>query len=328
MTLRFAPIAAALLFLPACSRAQNTPAPPPPPPPLLDATQASAFAQNGTLLRYQFEPGEFSRYRVTTDTTNFVTSGKQDASVATKQHVEAVIRETVRDIRFPEGIATLILQPESLKIVTNGKAVVLSQDQRDALLQQRELQMTPTGKIIDAPSGTNQARRTMDPLIYGFLNTQSAFPPDSVPSGGRWTTEWKFSDLGIPVKGVFSVAGVEVTKTGSVVRIQATLSETDRLKRSLAVTPTGEEIAGNSIILFDNTNGALAKSSVTLHARLPLSSPALNFRNAHIDSTELSPSQMVIDRKVTIERLTDSVSDTAQIQAYSQAETPQAKSQP
>ena len=331
MKLRLAPVAAMLLVAPAGVRAQEGPAPPPPPPPpasLLDATQAGAFYKPGTVLRYQFEPGQVRRYRIVSDTTSRL-SASQQHSATIKQRNEMVLRETVQSISFPGGIATLILQPESFTSKVNDKETTISQDEMDAYLRQYAVQMAPTGQILAAASSdVHNNLDNANPLLRGFLQTQSAFPSSSVQPGDHWNGYWELNDLATSVTSEFSMAGVEKTATGSVVRIKATLSNLPRTQTANAQnSPATNSVRGRGEILFDNASGALAKTWVSLHAMMPAAKePHIGMRQTFANSAANALKQWstntgtaIVDKSLTVVRIDDSAA-AAQV-AHPPAET-------
>jgi len=303
MKLGLASVAALVAIIAPGVRAQDAPPPPPPPPSLLTPNQARNFRNPGLVLRYQFQPGQMQRYRITTDTISRTSPADGGEAVLTKQHIETVISQTVQDIRFPDGIATLILQPESIRIVTNDKPDEISTEQREIYLQERKLQVSPMGKIVnqDTPSGRKVQSSLLDPLIYGFLETQGVFPPDGVHPGEKWSGQSVLRDLNAPVSNVFTVSGIQPTQTGGIVRIDSRMI--GPVKESGAKDlPSKGDISGRGEIYFDNTNGVLSNSSLSLHAKLPLPNQQNGKSRNSVAFVKLSAG-VVVDRKLTVVRV-------------------------
>ena len=324
MKFGLAPVCAGLAILSAGASAQNLPAPPPPPPPaaLLTPAQSASFVRPGTLLRFQFLPGESQLFRITSNSLIAVANPNGTLTPPTKQRVETLLRETVQDIEFPLGIATVLLEPQEIHIAVNDKELELSDDQRAQYLSERTLRVSPTGEVLESDSSSAPQSDPLDPVFFSFLSVQSVFPTDTLALGTGWSGRTVIRDLNTPVLTNYSIASVDLRNGDSLVRIAAAVTGTpeDRnagsaalqssvapLKRTLpsGVAPSRyamREVSGAGEIQFDNTNGVLDRSNVILHLKVPVDQVTLN-RFGIVIKRVKDKTRIVVDRRFTVVRL-------------------------
>lgn len=186
-------LAAALLTaVPAVSSvAQDTPAAV---PTVTDAPTTPDAA--GVLLRYKFTPGQTRLYKFSMDSDGMLTGGPGGQGFPIQQHMDALLRQTVKDVRATDGAATILVGYDSLTMTMNGQS--LPAQNTDAMKQVGTLVMLPTGKIVSFTSANAAAAGPFGNMNSMFQNMNtSTFPEEPVKADAKWDGAMTMAAMGL-----------------------------------------------------------------------------------------------------------------------------------
>lgn len=206
-------ITAALLVM-AGSVAADAPAPQVP------ATDAAAYT-----LRYKWTAGESLAYQFTMDANGVITHGADGQPFPIAQHMDAVLRQMVANVRASDGAATIKMSFDSMKMAMNGNDVTFTPEQLAKMETMGSIVMLPDGKVISFKPAPTQLQM-MPGMNSMMFQSNGSLPDGPVKIGGVWKTSVAVAMVGCQMNAVNKLIAVITASESSNADIKTTVAGT------------------------------------------------------------------------------------------------------
>lgn len=162
----------------------------------------------GVLLRYKFTPGQSRVYKFSMDSDGTLMGGPGGQGFPIKQHMEAVMRQTVKDVRASDGAATIQVGYDSMTMTMNGQP--LPPQSAAAVKQIGTIVMTPAGKVLSFTGANGASAGPFGNMNSMFQNMNSStFPDGPVKAADKWDSKVDMAALGMKMTASNTVASAD-----------------------------------------------------------------------------------------------------------------------
>lgn len=244
-------------------------------PAVTDAPAAVPDAA-GVTLRYKFTPGQTRTYKFSMDSDGMLTGGPNGQGFPIQQHMDAILRQTVKDVRASDGAATVQVGYDTLTMTMNGQA--LPAQNTDAMKQVGTLVMLPTGKILSFTSANTAGAGPFGNMNNMFQNMNtSTFPDGPVKADDKWDGTMALAAMGLKATASNTVVSVDTHTAHYTTVLKGTMDSGAAPPTSnapaLPLTIAGT-LDGASDQTFDVAAGALTTQTGTVNLDLTMSPKA------------------------------------------------------
>lgn len=243
-------------------------------PTLAQAAPATAAAPvapatAGVTLRYKFTPGQSRVYKFSMDAGGTLTGGPGGQAIPIQQHMEAVMRQTVKDVRASDGAATIQMAYDSLTMTMNGQP--LPAQAGEGMKKIGTMLMMPTGKVLSftPPDGSNAAMMGNMNGMFQNMN-QGTFPDGPVKAADKWDSKADVSALGVKIAASNTVASADANAAHYTTVMKGTMDSASTTTPSPLPLTLAGTIDGTSDQTFDVAAGALASQTGTVSMDLTM----------------------------------------------------------
>jgi len=235
------------------------------------ATPAAPSAQTYAL-RYKWTPGKSLAYQFTMDANINFTGGPGGQALPMAQHMDAVMRQNVTDVRASDGAATIAMSFDSLKMTMNGKDVPFTPEQLAQMKTIGTVTMLPTGKVLSFQRSPGQAEM-MPGMSSMMFQSNGSFPDGPVKIGDDWKTTIAMSTVGMQVSALNKLLGVTEVAGHNTADIKTTVAgkfvPTAQSNTALPMNMYGT-LAGSSDMTFDIDAGEVSNQEGTADVDMTL----------------------------------------------------------
>lgn len=239
-------------------------------PPTMPAAPAAATTGAGVLLRYKFTPGQSRAYKFSMDSNGLLMGGPTGGQgFPIKQHMEAVMRQTVKDVRASDGAATIQIGYDSMTMTMNGQAMPAQAP--GAMTQVGTIVMTPAGKVVSftAPNGAGGGPLGNMNSMFQNMN-QGTFPEGAVKAADKWDSKADLAALGMKMAASNTVVSADANAAHYTTALKGTLDSSGSTTPSPLPLTLAGTIDGTSDQTFDVAAGALKSQSGTVSMDLTM----------------------------------------------------------
>ena len=228
------------------------------------AAVPTAPAAAGVTLRYKFTPGQTRVYKFSMDSDGTLMGGPGGQAFPIKQHMDAVMRQTVKDVRASDGAATIQVGYDSMQMTMNGQPMPMPPQTADAMKQAVTIVMTPAGKLVSMTSAAGANGGMMGNMNSMFQNMNtSALPDGPVKANDKWDSKTDMVALGMKMTASNTVTSLDAGAAHFTTVLKGTMDT------GASTTPTplplnlAGTIDGTSDQTFDVNAGALNSQTGT-----------------------------------------------------------------
>lgn len=241
-----------------------------------DAPAAAAPDAAGVTLRYKFTPGQTRLYKFSMDSDGMLTGGPNGQGFPIQQHMDAILRQTVKDVRASDGAATIQVGYDSLTMTMNGQP--LPAQNTDAMKQVGTMVMLPTGKILSFTSGNAANAGPFGNMNSMFQNMNNGtFPDGPVKADDKWDSTVAMAAMGLKATASNTIVSADTHTAHYTTVLKGTMDtgavtpapNTPTLPLTIAGT-----LDGTSDQTFDVAAGALTTQTGTVNMDMTMTPKA------------------------------------------------------
>lgn len=239
--------------------------------PATPVTTTAVPTTGGVMLRYKFTPGQTRAYKFTMDSDGMLMGGPQGQGFPIKQHMDAVMRQTVKEVRPSDGAATIQVGYDSMKMTMNGQPMPMPQQAAGAMTQVGTIVMMPTGKVVSFTAAGAANGGPLGNMNSMFQNmNQGTFPEGAVKADDTWEAKVDMAAMGMKISSANTVVSADANTAHYTTAMKGTMDTASSATPSpLPITLAGT-MDGTSDQTFDVAAGALATQSGTMNMDLTM----------------------------------------------------------
>ena len=253
---------------------------------LLSAVPLAAQAQTAPVpakpvtLRFKFTPGQVAYYTLTVDTDGTMTNPLTQAPMALNNHLQALLRQTVKDVRSSDGAATVETGVDTASFSVNGQDFPIPPEKMAAMKTVGTTVMLPTGKILSFTPSGGGGGGAIPGMDFGRVNALSilgVLPDAPLKVGDSWKSGVSAGLTGSSVLSRFSLSGVDTAGGKTVAVITQTTDGSLDPATPNGAAPTGMGIGGKvkgvGTIRFNADAGTLESMTSAADMNLTMTPP-------------------------------------------------------
>lgn len=274
------------------------------------AAIAPMAAAQGVTLRLKYSLGQSLYYRLVTDMDGTILTGQSGAGMPIKQHMEMLMRQTVKDVRATDGAATIDTGIDSMTMTMNGQSMPMPADKMAQMKTVGTFVILPTGKSLSfKPSAAlaNAALPGMDLTKMNSMSSLGQLPDGPVKPGDSWKSAISMGMLGSSMAAHFVLDSVDTTGGKNIAVVNQTTdglfdTSTSKSGGPMGLKMTGH-ITGSGVLRFDVDGGAIdsqtSKADITMNMTPPGAAMPMKMQMKMSSTlTRASAPPPVIDPKV------------------------------